>query len=283
MPRKQQKDEVIGLMDGDIFTYEIAAGAEEAVNWGDGFWTLHAWEEPAIARLDSRMEELRDSIGADRLIVALTDDDNWRTKVLPSYKSNRAGQRKPMLLKRLKQHLEDNYETFIRPGLEADDVLGILSTWSGLKGKKIIVTKDKDLQTIPGFHYLSHDEERGVFEVSEQEADNWHLMQTLAGDLVDGYSGCPGIGIETARKIVEEPFGWEPYEHTFKSGARKGQTETRWQKREVGSVWEAVVSHFEKAGLGEEEALVQARVARICRATDFNFKTKEVKLWNPQS
>ena len=34
------KEETIGLIDGDIYAFEIAAGAEEPVNWGDGFWTL---------------------------------------------------------------------------------------------------------------------------------------------------------------------------------------------------------------------------------------------------
>lgn len=272
----------IALLDGDIFAFEIAAGAEEPLHWGEGLWTLHAWEEPAKAKLDDRIETLKKAVEADRIIITLSDDDaNWRKGVLATYKENRVGQRKPMLLKLLKEHLKENYETFIRPGLEADDVMGILSTWKKLKGRKIIVTKDKDLQTIPGLHYQTHREEQGVFEVTEEEADKWHIIQTLAGDITDGYTGCPGIGIETARKIVEEPHGWEQYEHTFKTGKRAGETDTRWRKVEVNSVWEAVVSHFEKAGLSEEEALVQARVARICRAEDFDFKNKKVKLWNP--
>lgn len=271
----------IGLIDGDIFAYEIAASAEEPTHWGNGFWTLHAFEGPARARLDSRLKEISDSIGASQLIVALSDKDNWRTHILPSYKSNRAGLRRPMLLNLLKDHLAENYETFIRPTLEADDVLGILATWPGLKGEKIIVTKDKDLKTIPGLHYQVHQENPEVFEVSEEQANRWHLAQALAGDPTDGYSGCPGIGIESALKIVEAPFGWEQYEHTFKSGPRKGLTETRWKKIEVSTPWEAIVSHYRKAGLGEDEALLQARVARICRASDFNFKTKEVRLWTP--
>lgn len=245
----------IALMDGDIFAYEIAAGAEEPIHWGDGLWTLHAWEEPAKAKLEGRIEELSDSIGADRIIVAISDEANWRKDVLPTYKENRTGQRKPMLLKVLKDHLAENYETFIRPSLEADDVLGILSTWQKLKGDKVIVTKDKDLQTIPGLHYLSHKEERGVFEVSEDEADLWHLIQTLSGDITDGYKGCPGIGAVRAEKALKDLA-----------------PEERWPK---------VVELFQKAGLGEDEALTQARVARICRTSDYDFKKKEVKLWTP--
>lgn len=273
--------ETIGLIDGDIFAYEMAAGAEEAVNWGNGIWTLHAVEDPAIAKLDSRLAELKERIEADRLIVCLTDSVNWRNEVLPTYKDNRAFVRRPMILKALKQHLIDNYEVFIRDSLEADDVLGILSTWDGLKGKKVIVTKDKDLKTIPGYIYMSHREDEGVIEVTEEEADRWHLIQALAGDVTDGYTGCPSIGIETAGAILDERKGWEQYEHTFKSGPRKGTAELRWRSIEMPTVWEAIVSNFIKQGLSEEEALVQARVARICRASDYDFKNKKVKLWNP--
>lgn len=271
----------IALIDGDIFAFEIAAGAEEPIHWGDGLWTLHAWAPEALARLDSRLSELAHSIGAQRTVVILSDDnDNWRKDVLPTYKSNRSGQRKPMLLPLLKQHLRDKHNAFSWPRLEADDVLGILASQPS-DDEFVIITKDKDLQTIPGLHYLSHKEELGVFEVTQQEADNWHLIQSLAGDITDGYSGCPGIGVETARKIIEEPYGWESYEHTFKSGKRKGETETRWQKTEVDSVWEAVIAQYRKAGLGEEEALTQARVARILRHSDFNYDTKEPILWTP--
>lgn len=273
--------ETIALLDGDIFAYEIAAGAEEPINWGDGFWTLHAFEGPATARLLGRIEELAAAVDADRIIVCLSDKDNWRYGVLPTYKQNRAATRRPMLLAQMKQVLMDNYETFIRPGLEADDVLGILSTWSGLPGRKIIITKDKDLQTIPGLHYLSHKEDRGVFEVTEEQANQWHLIQALAGDITDGYSGCPGVGIETATKAITTPYRYIPYEHTFKSGPRKGLTEVRWEQVDADNLWDVVVSHYQKAGLNEAEALTQARVARICRATDYDFKKREVRLWTP--
>jgi DNA polymerase-1 len=42
-----------------------------------------------------------------------------------------------------------------------------------------------------------------------------------------------------------------------------------------------VVAAYEKAGLTEEDAIVQARVARILRYEEFNQKKEEVLLWNP--
>ena len=41
------------------------------------------------------------------------------------------------------------------------------------------------------------------------------------------------------------------------------------------------MSLFVKAGLDEEAALVQARVSRILRASDFDFKAKQPILWKP--
>ncbi len=74
-------------------------------------------------------------------------------------------------------------------------------TPKGPKGEKIIVSLDKDMKTIPGFHYNQKHPELGIFEVTPKEADEWHLIQTLAGDQTDGYAGCPGIGMEKASRL----------------------------------------------------------------------------------
>ena len=43
-----------------------------------------------------------------------------------------------------------------------------------------------------------------------------------------------------------------------------------------------MVAAYEKAGMTEEEALVQARVARILRNAEYTRKTGEVILWTPK-
>jgi len=75
-------------------------------------------------------------------------------------------------------------------------------------------------------------------------------MQTLMGDSTDNYKGCPKVGLKTAEKILAE-----------------------------NSTWETVVAAFEKAGLSEEDALENARLARILRDGEYNNETGEVKLW----
>ena len=33
------------LIDGDILCYKVALQNEEAINWGEGLWTLHCYED----------------------------------------------------------------------------------------------------------------------------------------------------------------------------------------------------------------------------------------------
>lgn len=276
-------DRVI-LIDGDILVYQSAQNAEKETDWGAGLWTLHAWEDEAKCQLNDMIFGLQEVLGADRVILALTDPVNWRLSVLPTYKGNRAGKRKPMLIPALRRWITEDpdFEVFQRPNLEGDDVLGILATHKHLvKGEKVIVSLDKDMKTIPGFHYNQGKPDQQIFEVTPAEADDWHMIQTLAGDQTDGYSGCPGLGLAKATRAVKERICLVPFEHTIKRGARKGQTEVRFEERPAEALWDVVTSHYQAAGLGEEEALRQARVARICRASDYDFKTKEVKLWTP--
>lgn len=275
----------IALIDADVNAFQAAVVNEKATDWGDGLWTLHAFEEDAEKSFRDSINRIQEATGADKVILAFSDDDrsaNWRLDVLPTYKATRAGQRSPMLRKYITNWARENYETISKPTLEGDDVLGILATRKGTD-ELVICTIDKDLKTIPGFHYNFG--KRELFEVTEEQADRWHIYQTLVGDTTDNYSGCPGMGHEAAEEFLKEPYIWVQYDHTFKSGPRMGTTEKRWTKEELGDrpIWEGVVSCFEKAGLGEEEALTQARVARICRASDYDFKTKQVKLWNPKS
>lgn len=271
------------LMDGDIFAYRAAIRHQNEIDFGDDDPLIETDLDAAIKDLDTRFRNLKRKLKANDIIVCLSDDENnWRKDVLPSYKEHRKDSVRPLLLYQLKDYLYENYSSYRKPLLEADDVMGILSTHPKLiPGKKIIVSADKDMKTIPGWYY-NPDKEDPPRLIKEHEADWWHLYQTLIGDTTDGYGGCPMIGDVAARELLENPVRLEPYEHVFKRGKRKGETETRFNKIPTDCLWEMIVSHFEAKGLTEEYALQQARVARICRSTDYNFKKKEVKLWQPE-
>lgn len=244
----------IALIDADITAFASAVAVEKSIDWGDGIWTLHADEEEGKRLFSDSIARVKENVGADKVILAFSDSSNFRKDVLPSYKANRAGSRQPLIRRALTEWAKGEYECYVRPGLEGDDVLGILATMprkgKAAKDEYIICTIDKDLKTIPGLHYNMGKDE--FFEVTVEEADRWHLLQTLTGDPTDNYAGCPGCGPVKANRILDNDCSWA-----------------------------AVVAAYEKAGFSEEEALVQARVARICRADDYDFKKKQVILWTP--
>ena len=115
----------------------------------------------------------------------------------------------------------------------------------------IIVSPDKDMRQIPGKLY----DFKETVEITPDEGARWHLIQTMAGDNTDGYSGVPGIGVKKAEKIFEE----------------KGYT------------WKAVVETFEEKGMTEKDALINAQLARILTTNDYDYEKKEPILWTPTS
>ena len=233
------------LIDADIVAFKASAAAEKPTNWGDGLWTLHAWENDVAAALDDQISKLVDEAPVQDCILALSDVNNFRKDIAPYYKANRADVRKPMLLKWARQYMMDNYNTIIYKNLEADDVIGILGS---ANSETIIWSEDKDLQTVPAKHWI----DGGVVEISEEEADYNFFVQTLTGDSTDNYKGCPSVGYKTAHKILE-----------------------------FGDGWGAVVRAFASKGLSEEVALENARLARILRNGEYDTDTGEVKLWQP--
>jgi DNA polymerase-1 len=184
---------------------------------------------------------------------------NFRFDVDPTYKNNRQNSRKPLCYAQLRMDVEKDYTCKNFVGLEADDVMGILATMPG-KGQRIIISQDKDLQTIPTQVWRKGD----LVTITEAEADYYHMFQTLVGDVTDGYKGCPGIGKVKAEKLLTADLSGDEEWNDLRS--------IRWKR---------VVAAYEKAELTEEDALRQARLARILRWSDWDNEKKEPILWTP--
>lgn len=240
------------LIDGDQFLYEVTSAHEVEADWGDDLWTLHTDLGACKKTLQARIEGVCKRFKTDSFIFCLSDDVNFRKEVLPSYKAKRKTVRKPLAYQALKKWAEQEYRCLAMPKLEADDVMGILAT-----EETLTVSEDKDMKTIPGSVFRKGE----VEAFNEAEADYWFLYQTLCGDVTDGYKGCPSIGDKTAMKILDQ----------FKMNGGF----------DLSLAWEAVSAAFIKAGLTEEDALQQARCARILRASDWNAETQTVNLWTP--
>ena len=183
---------------------------------------------------------------------------NFRKQLNPNYKGNRKSI-KPILYDYLRKYMhETGYKIYEKPTLEADDVIGILATSDKIiKGDKVVWSLDKDFKTIPcKFHRATPNGKSVSKIISQEEADGWFMYQTLIGDTVDGYYGCKGIGDKTARKLLGEVG-----------------------EKSLSEMWEIVKDTFKDKGFSEEEALLNARMARILHVEDYDFKKKEAKLW----
>lgn len=250
----------IALVDADVLVYTAAWAAEEGVEWEDGVHTLHVNNSVVEEIVTMILAQTIHATGADAHILVLSDPKRvFRQDIFEAYKANRRGQRKPLAWASVRRYMEHERGAIWRPNLEADDVLGILSTGNTKlapsRADKIICSVDKDLRQIPGLHFNWKKEEDGVEFVGEDEADFFFWCQTLAGDATDGIPGIPGIGLKKAEKILEAA-GRPPR-------------------------WSTVVDTYEKHNLGAEYALTMARLVRILRADDYNFKRRKVRLWTP--
>jgi DNA polymerase-1 len=254
----KKKNKLTALIDGDILLFQITSAAEQPFYWGDDLWTLHSDGGEVRERIDNEINQIKRDVGASDVIIALSGSSNWRKTFMPSYKANRKNTRKPVAYSHAKAYVSDVYECASNFNLEADDILGILSTGKKKKNKDtVIVSADKDLKTIPGLIYNPDKPELGVVQISKDQADWNHLFQTLTGDAADGYSGCPGIGPKSAERALGEVG------------------------RPIEELWQAVLGCFADAGLQQEEALCQARVARILRNGEYDFTESRVHLWMP--
>ena len=132
--------------------------------------------------------------------------------------------------------------------LEADDAMGIYAT---AHPGNIIVSPDKDMRQIPGKLYNLTD----TTYITPEEGARWHLIQTLAGDQTDGYSGVPGIGVKRAETLFDKE----------------------------GYSWQTVLQAFKDKGLTEKDALLNARLARILTLDDYDTKRQDPILWTPEN
>ena len=244
----QEKTTPTLLIDADLFLYRASVIAEDEHDWGDDIWSLSTDLKVAKQIFEDQIKGFHERLGTTEALMCISSTENFRRQVSSTYKSNRKKTRKPVGYKSMVSWVRDNWESHTQINLEADDVMGILGSSPDLK--TVIVSDDKDMKTIPCRLYRPNDDD--LLDISEQAADLNFFQQTLCGDPTDGFSGCPKVGKVTAAKIL---------------GNRPD--------------WSVVENQFIKAGLSKDEAITQARLARILRVTDWDADKEQVKLWSP--
>ena len=236
------------LIDGDILLYQSIAGTERELEFEPGEYVLTTNINDAKDAFQQKLNALLDRANINEYVLALSGDANFRQELYPQYKAPRKSTRKPLGFKDFKAWVISEFEPAMKPNIEADDVIGILATKPGTD--YVIWSIDKDLKQIPGKH-LDGDK---IKLITKEEGDRMHLYQTLIGDTTDNYPGCPGIGPAKANKLLDG-FWKEP--------------------------WAEVVQAFDAAGLTYEDALTQARLARILQFPNWNSDTQSIIHWEP--
>ena len=263
------------LVDADLIVYRTACAFEKKFQFGDEM-AISYDEAGSIKAMERFVQELIAKFHPEKVVMCFTGKRNFRYSVLPEYKSNRKDKEKPKLFHTLKEYCESEYPCFEEPTLEADDIMGILGS-SDLE-RYIICSGDKDLKSVPCvlYNFLNNT----VDVIDRFMADHWFHYQTLIGDSTDGYKGCPLIGPKKAEAFLQEcydEYGDEPDNVSLND-----------------YVWNAIVAKYEATSevqamksygvypLTPEIALQQARVARILRDGEYDFNTKEIKLWRAE-
>ena len=236
------------LIDTDFLAYKAAQACEEGIDFGDDVIIAQSNFSQVLKIFERELKKVQTALMEDEFILYFSSPKNFRKEIFDGYKGHR-NRRKPLGYKRLVNHCIENYRTVIRKGLEADDSLGIDATQYP-DTENIIVSPDKDMRQIPGVLWNMTDD---VEEITKEDGDRWHLIQSLAGDPTDGYPGCPGIGVKRATELLNKN----------------------------SNKWEAICNAYKEKGLSDDDALLNARLAKILQHTDYDYDRQEPILWTP--
>ena len=235
------------LIDADYIVYKCCAACETEIDYGEDVIFVTSNYSDAYKAVTRDISNITKQFGDFATpILFFSDSNNFRKKISPDYKGHR-NRKKPCGYKRVIRDLRINYEVIVMKTLEADDAMGIYAT---AHPGNMIVSPDKDMRQIPGKQSNLTD----TTYITPEEGARWHLIQTLAGDQTDGYSGVPGIGVKRAETLFDKE----------------------------GYSWQTVLKAFNDKGLTDADALLNARLARILTLDDYDTKRQEPILWTPE-
>lgn len=240
------------LLDGDIFRYRIGfvcehtrhyvieKGSEkygpvaifsdksEAEEFIKDDSTLYIKSIRAAERLNKCLHTLKlqlnailNKFGADKseCTVYLSGKDNFRDTLVDYYKANRDRSKRPLHYKAMTEYLTEHWPTEIIHGIEADDAMGIAQCKDyneimGITEETIIVSLDKDMDCIPGWHYNFVNNERYLLDWTD--ANRTFFYQMIQGDTADNIPGLYKVTGQRAMAKLFEPLSViEEYEHMW--------------------------------------------------------------------
>jgi 5'-3' exonuclease len=182
---------MFALIDADIICYRI------------GFACETENEKITIARCAEFVEDLVMKPWVGDYQGFLTGSNNFRKDIAKTktYKGNRK-QPRPKHYDIIREYLVKAWGCEVIEGQEADDAIGIKAYEFEDKEDFVIMSIDKDLDMIEGWHYNFVKDNK--YFVEQFDAITNFYRQILTGDKVDNIPGLKGIGPEKADKILKD-------------------------------------------------------------------------------
>jgi DNA polymerase I len=188
-----------------------------------------------------------------------------------------------------------NIPLLIRPGFEADDIIGTLAKKAELQNFDVyMMTPDKDFGQLVSEHIFIYKPARlgndyeimGIPEVLKkwEITDVSQVIDILGmwGDAVDGIPGIPGIGEKTAKLLVQKYGSMEGlYEHTHElKGKQKEKVEAN-KEQAFLSKRLATIDLNVPIELEEDNLLYETPNKEACEAlfAELEFKTMAKRLF----
>jgi hypothetical protein len=224
----------VNLIDADMIQY--------SVGWSIGDGEL----EDAYHKVDDFISWITEQTGCPDSRLFIAGEGNYRKDIMPEYKANRKGKPKPKHHKAIRDYLINNWDAYVVTGEEVDDKLGYTQS-----DDTIICSGDKDLDCIPGKHFNWSKKyvDKGVYELSEVDADRFFYLQCLSGDPTDGIPGLKRLTGRTATKKLKEPLlsmdnqiDMHDYVHGLYDGVDwYPSANCLWIRRKPYQIWEDMI------------------------------------------
>lgn len=202
------------LIDADVLVYEVGFAAESG--WqAAGFPPF----DYAADLFNSRVANICAIVEATTPpILFLTGAGNFRTDIAKRTPYKDRPSNKPFHYKNIKAYIKCKYDYRESVGMEADDLMAIEQT--SRPNETIICTRDKDLRSVPGWHYgweLANQPSFGPLLVDgfgkitlspdrkkvSGYGDKFFYAQCLMGDRVDSVPGLDKCGPVAAFNTLE--------------------------------------------------------------------------------
>ena len=200
----------IALIDGDLWCYDIPFAAQSGLEEGQ-----NPSMDYCITAAEQRMENILEATGCKEIEFYLTGKSNFRNDIatIQTYKAGRGS--KPSLYEEMRKWVEFKWDAITVEGMEADDMLAIRQMQE--KGDTVIVSRDKDLRMVRGWHYgyqcgkqaeyeMRFIDKIGYLEMGKKLKGGgmkWFFSQLIRGDKTDNIQGVKGAGDKKAFNTID--------------------------------------------------------------------------------